>query len=147
MVKRELSLFIGLTRAANRINRDLDHVYRRHNLTRTQFAVLEVLMHKGDLSVGCVQELVLTTGGNIPVVVNNLIKSGYITKHQDEQDRRKSMLSLTECGRALVEQAYPEVEKRICELFSSWSDEEQKTMLRCLLKQRERGDHGKKYSK
>lgn len=146
MAQRELKLFVALTRAANRINRELDHVYRRYDLTRTQFAVLEVLLHKGDLSIGCVQDLVLTTGGNIPVVVNNLIKSGCITKYQDEEDRRKFMLSLTECGRALVERAYPEVEKRIGELFSSWNDEEQKTMLRYLLKQRERGDHGKKHS-
>ena len=56
MSKIELKIFIGMSRAINKINRATNKIYTKYGLTSGQFAVLEVLYHKGDLSVGEVQE-------------------------------------------------------------------------------------------
>lgn len=55
MSKIQLKIFIGMSRALNKINRATNKVYAKYGLTSGQFAVLEALYHKGDLSVGEVQ--------------------------------------------------------------------------------------------
>lgn len=60
-----------------------------YNLTLGQFAVLEALYHKGDLTVGQVQRAILSSSGTVPVIVGNLEKRGYLARQTDEADRRR----------------------------------------------------------
>lgn len=134
MPNNELKVFIGLNRTLNTIHRDAEKVLRKHDLTTGQFAVLEVLYSKGDLAIGEVQNLILTTSGNIPVIVRNLVKAGLIKKTQDLQDRRRYILSITDRGRALMDIVFPENAAVIIEKINRWSADEQKTLLVLLKK-------------
>lgn len=125
----DLSIFIGMSRTINYINRESDKIFYKYDLTRGQFAVLEALYHKGPLAVGCVQELVLTTGGNIPVIVSNLEKKNYLTRCKDKQDRRKYILTITDTGKELMDKVYPENEKSIKNIMASLSENEKDTLL------------------
>ncbi|WP_235899151.1 MarR family transcriptional regulator [Suipraeoptans intestinalis] len=51
-------------------------------MTLSQFAVLEALYSKGDLTVGEVREKILSSVGTIPVIVNNLVGRGYVNDWQ-----------------------------------------------------------------
>lgn len=44
--------------------------FKKYGLTTSQFGVLVALYHKGSLSVGEVQEKILSTSGTIPVIWN-----------------------------------------------------------------------------
>lgn len=44
------------------------------------------------------KEVILSNDGTIPVIVANMEKAGLLVRKQDEKDRRKSILSLTEKG-------------------------------------------------
>lgn len=46
----DLKLFISLSRTIIYLDRDTYKIYKEHGITKTQFAVLEILYHKGDLS-------------------------------------------------------------------------------------------------
>lgn len=136
----DLKVFIGMNRTLNAMHKASDKIFRQHGLTRGQFAVLEALYHKGVLSVGEVQELILTTSGNLPVIVNNLEKEKLLSRCRDEEDRRKISLSITDEGKALMEEVMPKNKKLLRQMMKVWSREEQETLLRAFQKFR---DHRK----
>ena len=133
---KELKIFIGMSRILNHINRVTGKVHQKYGLPTPQFAVLEDLYHRGDLRIGSVQEKILSTGGTIPVIVRNLLREELITKTRDIKDKRKFILSITDKGRALMDQVYPENEALIVSELSAWSEEEQRTMIQLILKAR-----------
>lgn len=128
-MNNELKIFIGMSRALNKINRATNKVYLKYGLTSGQFAVLEALYHKGDLTIGDVQDKILSTSGTIPVIVKNLEKEGYLKKSNDENDKRRFMLHITEKGRELMDIVYPENEAIIISMMSIWNQEEQEQIL------------------
>jgi MarR family 2-MHQ and catechol resistance regulon transcriptional repressor len=134
-------ILIKLHRITGCIDCETAHIASKYNLTLSQFGVLEALYHVGDLTVGEVKKKILSSDGTIPVVVKNLEKRGLLFRKQDPADKRKSILSLTEQGRILIEKAYPENEKMIREQLSAWTKEEKK-QLTTLLKKFRAEDQG-----
>lgn len=129
----DLKLFISLSRTLLYLDRETDKIFKEYGITKTQFAVLEALLSKGDLSQCDLRRLILTTAGNLPVVINNLLKQDLISKRQHEDDGRRHVLSLTDKGRQLILKVFPENELCIQQCFSVWSEEE-KTVLHGLMK-------------
>lgn len=134
MRKTELKIFIGMSRALNQINRATNKIYIKYGLTSSQFAVLEALYHKGDLSIGEVQEKILSSSGTIPVIIKNLKKEGFLEKSTDERDKRRSILHITQKGRQLMDIVYPENEAVIISMMNTWSKEEQEEILNYMRK-------------
>lgn len=134
MEHMELKLLIGLHRVCNEIDRRSSRIFTQYGLSLGQFAVLEALYHKGDLSVGQVQKKILSTSGTIPVIVSNLEKRGLLERLQDVTDKRKCLLHITEEGKKLVEEVFPENKKVIIDSMTNWSDEEKEQMLKILKK-------------
>ena len=134
MVKQELKIFIAMNRALNLINKTNFKVINNYKLTPPQFAVLEALYHKGNLSVGEVQEKILSTSGTIAVIIRNLEKDNLITRYQDKNDKRKYILSISEKGQLLMDEVYPEIEKNILSQISVLDESEQDILLKYLKK-------------
>ncbi len=135
MSTTEEVILICASRIRNLMHRELGRHFAEHGLTLAQFSVLEVLLAKGDLSVGEIQEKVLGTPGNIPGIINNLVKAGYVTKTPDEKDRRVSRVSMTEAGRELLAGIYPHPHQEwLEEILSPLSADERKTLASTLLK-------------
>lgn len=134
MENTELRIFIGMSRALNKINRATNRLYTKYGLTSGQFAVLEALYHKGDLTIGDVQDKILSTSGTIPVIVKNLQKEGLLEKTNDEKDKRRFILHITEKGRGLMDIVYPENEAIIISMISTWNKEEQEQILNYMKK-------------
>lgn len=140
MNNKGLKIFIAMSRALNKVNRQSSQVFRKFDLTTGQFAVLEALYHKGDRTVGELQELILSTTGNMPVIINNLKDRGLVESCKKIDDKRFTVISLTERGRELISKVFPENKIIIEEYFSKLSDEEQKSLLKMLLKFKEDKD-------
>lgn len=134
MEKIELKIFIGMSRALNKINRATNKVYTKYGLTSGQFAVLEALYHKRELSVGEVQDKILSTSGTIPVIVKNLEKEGFLQKSNDESDKRRFILQITQKGKELMDIIYPENEDIIISMINVWNKEEQEVILNYMRK-------------
>lgn len=134
MPKTEMKILIGLHRAVNYIDRQSSRIFSQYDLTMGQFAVLEALYHKGDMTVGQVQEKILSTSGTIPLIVKNLEKRGYLTRRADPDDKRCCILHITEQGQELIARVYPENEKKIIELMEYWTPEEQEQLVVLLKK-------------
>lgn len=133
-MNKELNIFIGISRIKKQIGFEVRKILSNYDLTESQFAVLEVLYSKGELTIGEVQDKVLTTSGNIPIVVKNLEKIGYILKSQDELDKRKFILSLTESGEKIIGELAPIVNDVIIKIVGRIDENEQENMLVLLKK-------------
>jgi MarR family 2-MHQ and catechol resistance regulon transcriptional repressor len=67
-----LATYVKLMRAANSARNVAARQLSDSGLTLTQFAVLEALYHLGPMSLTDLAQKVLTTGGNLTMVVVNL---------------------------------------------------------------------------
>lgn len=126
------TILILISRLRNTLFRKSGELFRKYGVTFSQFEILEVLWHDGNMTVGSLQKKILGTAGNIPVVVNNLITHGYCTKEKDKADQRKSIISITQKGRELAERIYGEEKKLLDEIFSDIEENKKKEIVKSL---------------
>lgn len=96
------------------------------SLTLTQFAVLEALYHLGPMSLTDIAQKVLTTGGNLTMVVGNLEKQGLAKRQRCPEDRRVLIVVLTAKGKTLIRGLFPEHAAAITGFMNTLSEAEQK---------------------
>ncbi|WP_432664694.1 MarR family transcriptional regulator [Wukongibacter baidiensis] len=128
-----LKLVIALSRSTQSLHRRGLKVVKEGGLTSSQFGVLEVLYHKGDLRISEIIEKTLSTGGNMTVVIDNLEKEKLIKRYRDPKDRRATLISITESGKELMDVIFPKHVDDLREIFGVLSNEE-KEILFVLLK-------------
>lgn len=131
--KLDLSTLVIFTRAEHTIHKKEFQTIKEGGLTPAQFGVLEALYNKGDLRIGEIIEKILTTSGNITVVIKNLEKEGLVKKALDPEDKRSAIISLTDKGKEVVEDILPNHIENIKDIFSVLTDEE-KIVLKNILK-------------
>src|SRR5678815_3048789 len=83
-----LKLWVVLARSFNAVSTRLAEDIGRHELTQTEFAILEVLYHKGPLLLGEVQRKILVTSGGITYLVDRLVAKGLVRRQDCPSDRR-----------------------------------------------------------
>ena len=104
---KSMKTVVRLEKASLKITNLTVNYLSKHNLTFNQFKVLEVLYHLGDLNIGSITKLTMSTPGNITVVVKNLKRDEWITSIKDPNDSRASILSITQKGKDIVEEVFP----------------------------------------
>lgn len=129
MKNSELKILIGMHRNVNSIDKKTAKLALEKGLTFSQFAVLEALYSKGDMSVGMVRKHILSTMGTIPLIINNLVKMDYVKRIPDPKDRRVCIVSLTDKGRELISDIAPKNQKIIEDYMSVLTNEEKDTLL------------------
>ncbi|MCI6610655.1 MAG: MarR family transcriptional regulator [Ezakiella sp.] len=138
----ELKILIALHRTINKIDKKTIKLANNSGLTFGQFMVLEALYSKGDMSIGEVMDKILSSVGTISVIVNNLVKAGYVEKIPYVEDKRVTMLHLTDDGRGVIEKVIPENYEMIAESFSMLTEDEKESLL--LILKKIGGFYGKK---
>jgi len=129
-----LKAIIALSRCTQSVNKREYKTIKEGGLTFSQFAVLEALYHKGDLRVSEIIEKILSTGGNMTVVIDNLAKDNLVKRYTDPEDRRASLISITEKGRKLMNEIFPKHVENVDEIFSVLSVEEKYSLISLLKK-------------
>lgn len=134
--KNDLNLktLIALTKCFYSVRKRETTTIREGGLTLPQFAVLEILYHKGDLRICDIIEGTLSTGGNMTVVIDNLAKDGLVGRYPDPEDRRASLISLTEKGVKIMEDIFPRHVENISSIFEILEEDEKKTLVKLLKK-------------
>jgi MarR family 2-MHQ and catechol resistance regulon transcriptional repressor len=105
---RALGLWVALARCAASVGRVSARDIQRYGLTQAQFAVLEVLHHKGPQPLCSIGEKLLVTSGNITFVADQLEKSGWLRRQRSTTDRRVTIARLTPKGESLMERCFPQ---------------------------------------
>lgn len=129
-----MKTWIQLFRTFNKIRAKESLYIQSFGLTMNQFQILEVLYHRGDLNIGTITKLTMGTPGNITVVVRNLKRDGWISSEADSNDKRASILSITQKGKDIIEKLFPDHAKNFEEYFEVLDDEETQTLFTLLRK-------------
>ena len=95
-----------LWRAAHAIEQNAIRSVSALGLGRSDFAVLEVLLHKGPQQVNIIGRKVLLTSGSITAAVDRLESRKLLRRTADPKDGRSRIVQLTETGRHLIERAF-----------------------------------------
>lgn len=131
---RALRVWMELFKSFRKIHAKEAKFIDTFGITMNQFVVLEVLFHRGDLTVGEITKLTMSTPGNITVVVKNLKKLGLIEAIASSTDARAKVLSITEEGKKIISGIFQEHANRLSDCFESLEEEEIESLGKILRK-------------
>jgi MarR family 2-MHQ and catechol resistance regulon transcriptional repressor len=123
-IEKSLKLFIVLSRAYKAINEHVNKVIQANGLNPTEFAVLELLYHKGDQPMQQIGGKILLASGSITYVVDKLEQKGMLKRNACPKDRRVTYAQITDEGKVFIQDIFPEHAKQIDKLMSSLTDSE-----------------------
>lgn len=128
-----LRVVVALSRCTQSTTKKCLKAIKRNKLTLGQFAVLEMLYHKGDLNVNDIIKKSLSSIGNISLVIDNLVKLSFVEKKKCKIDKRITYVSITNQGKDLMSSIFPDYLKDLKEIMS-YLDNSEKEILISLLK-------------
>ncbi|MGT2756501.1 MarR family winged helix-turn-helix transcriptional regulator [Streptococcus ovuberis] len=129
-----LNCLIALRRTMHTINQLEFPLIREKKLTLAQFGVLEILYNKGEMRIQTLIDKMLTTSGNMTVVIKNLERDGLVIRQCDPQDKRSYLIDLTDAGRQFIEEILPEHYQNIGHIFTVLEDAEKEQLVALLKK-------------
>jgi MarR family 2-MHQ and catechol resistance regulon transcriptional repressor len=129
-----LKLWVVLARSQLAVARHAEADVARHGLTLGEFAILEVLYHRGPLLLGEVQRKILVSSGGVTYLVDRLAGKGLVERRECAHDRRARYAALTPAGEKLVARIFPEHAGSIARAVSGLSKTEQAQAIALLRK-------------
>ncbi|NLY79539.1 MAG: MarR family transcriptional regulator [Lysinibacillus sp.] len=133
-IKQSLKLYIVLSRANKAINEVTNQFFQQNGINPTEFAVLELLYHKGRQPLQKIGSKILLASGSITYVVDKLEKRGFINRISCPSDRRVTYAEISEEGSAFMQKVFPEHEQNLHELMNVLTPEEKETAIELLKK-------------
>ena len=127
-----LQLVIALARAYQAIEQGVRPHLADGGLGMTEFAVLEVLYHKGALPLGEIRDRILVTGASTTYVVKKLEQRGLMRRRTSAEDQRVVFGELTPKGRALIDDVFPAHVERLRQVTAGLSVSEKRAAVRLL---------------
>jgi DNA-binding MarR family transcriptional regulator len=103
-------------------------------LTQTQFAALAKLYEVGPCSQNHLGRLIYLDAATIKGVVDRLSLRGFVTALNDQKDRRRRAVALTERGRAVTQDAIAVAARITAETLKPLSEDERHLIARLLKK-------------
>ena len=120
-----LNTFIKLTRATDSVLAKLFQTGTHPVLTESQFGTLETIYHLGPMCQNAIGAKLLSSPGNLSLVLDNLEKRGLVERQRDPEDRRRVVVSLTPTGHDLIVSVLPVHVAAIADVMSALSPDEQ----------------------
>jgi MarR family transcriptional regulator, 2-MHQ and catechol-resistance regulon repressor len=101
-------------------------------MCRSDFGVLDALLHKGPLAVHELGAKVLLTSGSITTAIDRLERRGLVARGSDPRDRRARIIRLTPAGRKTIGGAFAEHERAMEQAVSHLGSKDRATLLTLL---------------
>lgn len=102
----------------------VEHGIAEAGLCMSDFMLLEVLLHKGPLTISEIQDKVLLASGSMTAAIDRVEKKGLLVRKPTENDRRAWSLQLTEEGRRVAEAVFATHAEELKAVVSVLTEEE-----------------------
>src|ERR1700677_4250690 len=99
-------LWLVLMKAHGSIVSYIEGAFAAQGIGLSDFMVLEVLLHKGPMTISAIGEKVLLANASMTSAVDRLHEHGFVLRKNHETDRRVRMVELTRNGRAFITDLY-----------------------------------------
>lgn len=126
-------LWVVLARAHHAVAAYMEQSIVGLGIGLTDFAVLEVLLHKGPLSMQEIARKVLLANASTTSAIDRMALRGLVQRNLSSGDRRVRMVALTEEGRTVASRLFAQHERDVQFLLSPIGEDERE-MLRSGLK-------------
>ncbi|EGL67005.1 MarR family transcriptional regulator [Agrobacterium sp. ATCC 31749] len=126
-----MGLLGRLHRLSTYLGREVEAVLLKHGLSSSAFDVLATLRRAGSphqLSPGDLLAMTMVSSGTMTNRIDQLEKAGLVERIHNPQDRRSVLISLTERGFAIVEEAVGAHVDNQHRLVAHLSEEERDTL-------------------
>lgn len=100
--RTERSLPIALLRARERVMGPIRDMPATSGINEQKWRVLRVVDEQGPLEQSAIAESACLLLPSLTRILRNMEEEGLLTRHPDALDRRKSIVTLTDPGRALI---------------------------------------------
>jgi len=129
-------LIIALGRTYRNAHRKSNELFREKGLTMPQFTVLELLYNRGEQTIQQIIDKVLSSSGNITVVVRNLERMELVYRHDNPYDRRSYLIGITQRGKELMDATFAKHMSNLAEALSKLTTAEKEQVVSILKKLR-----------
>ncbi len=129
---RGVHVWLVLMKAYQALNRKAMPSIANTGLCFSDFAVLEILLHKGPLPVNALGAKVSLTSGSATAAIDRLAGKGLVRRADDPEDRRARIVHLTPKGKNLIEAAFRIHEHDMEAAVSALSPAERQTLITLL---------------
>lgn len=126
-------LWVILARAHGAMASYVETCIASEGLGISDFMVLEVLLHKGPMTISTIGEKVLLANASMTAAVDRLEQKRWVVRQSSENDRRAKIVALTREGRAFISELYAEHAQDI-EAVTSVLTQREQDQLRSMLK-------------
>ncbi|EPR15590.1 transcriptional regulator [Agrobacterium sp. TS43] len=130
-----MGLLGRLNRLSTHLGREVEAVLLKHGLSSSAFDVLATLRRSGSpyrLSPGDLLAMTMVSSGTMTNRIDQLEKAGLVERIHNPNDRRSVLISLTERGFAIVEEAAGAHVENQHRLVAGLNEEERATLNRLL---------------
>ena len=127
-------VWMVLWKAAHAIEQNALRSVSASGLGLSEFAVLEVLLHKGPQPVNVIGKKVLLTSGSITAAVDRLESKNLVRRTADTRDLRARVVLLTETGRRVIERVFRQHANDMEETMAVLRSRERTELVRLLKK-------------
>lgn len=126
-------LWIVLARAQRAVASYVEQCIAAEGLCLSDFMVLEILLHKGPMTISDIGQNVLLANASMTSAVDRLAQKSLVSREASPNDRRVRIVALTKKGRALITELY---ERHVAdlEIITGVLTEIEQDQLRVLLK-------------
>jgi MarR family 2-MHQ and catechol resistance regulon transcriptional repressor len=100
----------------------------------SDFAILELLLHRGPQPVNAIGKRVELTSGSITTAVDRLEERGLVVRSFDPNDRRTRLVSLTREGTARIREVFGHHKRTMDRAASGLTREERETLVTLMKK-------------
>ena len=126
-------LWVVLARTQRAVAAYVEQCIAAAGLGLSDFMVLEVLLHKGPMTISAIGQTVLLANASMTSAVDRLEEKLLVAREASSNDRRVKIVNLTKTGKALISELYRRHVSDLETITGVLSEREQ-DQLRALLK-------------
>jgi len=127
---RVIRLFHTIRSTADQLEAASLPLLNKSGLTLSQFLVMESLAHNGPMNQKTIGTHIGRSGGNVTMVIRNLVKAGYVRQERSGADGRQRKISMTSEGYDLFMSIYPYFVDTYLNIFKPLAGKDQKRLIR-----------------
>jgi MarR family 2-MHQ and catechol resistance regulon transcriptional repressor len=99
-------LWLILMKAYRAMSAIAESDVKEQGMCMSDFAVLELLLHKGTLPVNTIGQKIMLTSGSISVAIDRLESRGLVVRAKSPKDGRVTLVALTPDGHGLISEIF-----------------------------------------
>ena len=119
-----IKAFTVFIKSSQSVQKLIKQDFLKKEINLSEYAVMEILYHRGDQPIQSIGRRVLMGGGSITYVIDKLEDKGFLYRKPCPEDRRKMFACITDAGSEYMETRVEEQEALINTIFDEWDDSE-----------------------